>query len=188
MTPFRKRLLAILLILPALILMEVGVRLTRRPRVAIVLINETGSTASNVQAIYGPVKSPLGDLSPGGATIVRIENGPEEDVTLSFEQTANPVPGIVVGGPELEQARRDGLRMVLTVKPNEVMRYLEEDPDADVSFLMRLFRQIRDAFTPEEPVPGDSPPSRLPRILRQLLGQTLPDDARRGILTGAMDV
>ncbi|WP_165068090.1 hypothetical protein [Paludisphaera rhizosphaerae] len=182
MSPRRKRLLAILLIVPALIGLEVGVRLLRRPRVAIVLVNETGSTARNVRAVYGLVKSPLGDVSPGGSSLVRLENGPEEDVTLSFEQTANPVPGIVVGGPELEQARRDGLRMVLTLKPNEVIRYLEEDPDADVSFLMRLFRQIRDAVMPEEPTPGVSPPSRLPRILRQLLGQTLPDDARRGIL------
>jgi len=182
MSPRQKRWLAILLIVPALIALEVGVRLIRRPRVGIVLMNEAGSTATNVLASYGLVKMPIGDVSPGGATIVRLENGPDEDVTLGFEQLGNPTPGIVVGGAELEQARRDGTRMVLVVKPNEVVRYMEEDPDADVSFLMRTFRSIRDALTPEEPTPGVSPPSRLPPVIRRLLGLALPGDARRGIL------
>lgn len=186
MSPRRKRWLAVVLIVPALIAVEVCVRFMRRPRVGIVLTNEAGATALNILAIYGTVKAPVGELAPGGSTVVRLENGPEEDVTLIFEQAGNPSPGIVVSGPELEQARRDGTRMVLTIKPNEIIRYMEEDPDADVSFLMRLFRRIRDALAPEEPTPGVSP-SRLPPIIRQLLGLALPGDSRRGILAGSMD-
>lgn len=187
MSPRRKRWLSVVLIVLGLMLLEVGVRFMKRPRVGIVLTNEAGATARNIVARYGAIKLPVGELAPGGSTVVRLENGPEEDVTLAFEQEGNPTPGIVVDGPELETARRDGTRMVLILRPNEIVRHMEEDPDADVSFLMRLFRGVRDTLFPEEDPTSGGPPSPVRSIIRRLLGMTLPTDARRGILAGWMD-
>ena len=48
-------------------------------------------------------------------------------LTLSFKQKGNPVSGFLVDDFDARQMQRDGLKMVLEIKPNEVQRYMEDD-------------------------------------------------------------
>ncbi|MDG3005320.1 hypothetical protein [Paludisphaera mucosa] len=141
MTKSRRWWLTVVLIVLAAVAIEVGVRLARKPRAALLVINGGGTPVRDLVASYAGVRQLVGVVPSGGSTLVRLENGTKDDVTLAFVQEGNPAPGFLVGGEELDQARRDGLRVVVVLKPNEVSRYMEEDVEVDdPSPLIRMIR------------------------------------------------
>ena len=178
MSRSRKWWLAAALVLAALSVLELGYRGGRRPRAAVVLVNGGDSTLRNVAASYAGVVTAVGDLAPGASTVIRLENRRADDVTISFAQEGNPAPGVLIGGEELYQARRDGVRTVLTLKPNEVVRHMEEDAEGDAGPIIRILRRIRDVLFPNLDDVGPL------TMIGRPSGSALPGGGPRGILAG----
>ncbi|AMV37457.1 hypothetical protein [Planctomyces sp. SH-PL62] len=149
MTGRRKFGLTVGLIVISALAIELGVWWLRRPVNAVRVVNG-GAPVRNLIASYAGVETYIGDLPAGGSTEIRLDNRPEDAVTLAFTQEGNAATGVLIGGEELHQARRDGLRMVLVLKPNEISRYLEEDASSDEpSPLLRLVRRVVARIRPE---------------------------------------
>lgn len=155
----RKRRWVVGLVALGLIGVELGVRLARRPTAGLVLINGGAEPIEGLVASYAGVHIVVGDVAPGDMKIVRLGVEPKDAVTIAFEQKGNASPGALIAGAELDQARRDGLRMVLTFQPGQVVRFREDDERADDSPLVRLWRRIYDALF-ATPVPGPPAPMK----------------------------
>jgi hypothetical protein len=160
MTRSRKRWWVAGLVALAFVGVELGARLARRPSTGLVLINGGAETIRGLVVSYSGVRILVGDVAPGEMKLVRPESGRDDAVTIAFEQAGNASPGATISGVELDQARRDGLRMVLTFQPGQVVRYLEEDERVgDAPPLVRLGRWLYDLLFATPP-PGRAAPVR----------------------------
>ncbi|WP_165248257.1 hypothetical protein [Paludisphaera soli] len=138
------------LIVAASLALEVGVRMARGPRSGLIVVNGGDAPVKDLVASYAGVKVLVGEVAPGQSAQVRLENAPSDVVTLAFSQEGNPATGLLLGGDELDQARREGLRIVVVVKPGQLSRYMEDDVSTDEpSPLLRLVRRVMERIRPE---------------------------------------
>ena len=93
MTTSRKRWWIVGLVALALVGVELGVRLARRPSVGLVLINGGAESMRGLVVSYAGVRIVVGDVAPGDMKLVRLESGPKDAVTIAFEQEGNASPG-----------------------------------------------------------------------------------------------
>lgn len=152
----RKRWTIVVALVLAAVAVEVGVRIGRRPTAGLLLINGGDRPIRNLAAAYGGVQVLVGDIEPGAMRLVRLACGPRDTVTIAFEQVGNAAPGAQLTGTELDQARRDGLRMALTFQQGQVVRFMEADEQVDDSPLGRIRRWLYDVLfaTPATPRNG----------------------------------
>ena len=161
MTTSRKRWWIVSLVALALVGVELGVRLARRPSAGLVLINGGAESIRELVVSCSGVQVVVGDVAPCDMKLVRLESGPSDAVTIAFEQAGNASPGATIAGAELDQARRDGLRMALTFQPGQVVRYLEDDEHVDdASPPVRLWRWLYDVLFATPTAPGPAAPMR----------------------------
>ena len=68
----------------------------------------------------------LGTLAPGQSTKVWFSAAGKGPLKLEFTQKGNPLQGFQVDDFDPDEHRRDGLRLVLVVKNNQVERFVED--------------------------------------------------------------
>jgi hypothetical protein len=93
-------------------------------------------------AMYAGTKASLGTLDPGAKTKVWFSGAGRGVLSFQFTQRDNPMLGFKVEDFDPAELRRDGARMVLAIKYNEVVRYIEEEETIKSS--PRMFERLVD--------------------------------------------
>jgi hypothetical protein len=108
--------------------------------------NDGAQPMINLVASYAGSKVNLGTLAPGAKAKVWFSGAGRGILSFEFTQQDNPMKGFKVEDFNPPELRRDGSRLVLLVKTNQVERYVEEDEavKAPPRMLERLMDWIRD--------------------------------------------
>src|SRR5262245_43947956 len=93
-------------------------------------------------ATYAGTKASLGTLAPGAKTKVWFSGAGRGVLSFQFTQRDNPMLGFKVEDFDPAELRRDGARMVLAIKYNQVDRYIEEDET--IKATPRMFERLVD--------------------------------------------
>ncbi len=126
---------------------EVAVRLSGNSRTGVEIANLGDTMLENLVVSFGGSRVGVGNVAPGDSAHVWLSGIEKGTLSLSFTQAGNPLSGFLV--PEFDplSMRRDGLRMVLQIKPNDVRRFMEDEVAS--SPLSRLRDRIGDWVSAE---------------------------------------
>ena len=126
--PMFNRIRIILITVIILILgIEVAVRFSSVSKTCVEIINKGDSMIENLVVSFAGSQVAVGSLPSGESTHVWLSGSQKGTLTLAFTQLGNPMSGFMVTDFDPRLMRRDGLKMVLQVKPNEVEKYMEDD-------------------------------------------------------------
>src|SRR5262249_43214744 len=115
--------LAVLLLVGA----EVALRQWEAPKSCVQIINQGEGAIDDLVVTYADTKVPVGRIALGQAAHVWLTAGPKGLLRLDFRQKGNALGGFQVPEFDPVQNRRDGFKLVLTVKTNEIQRFVEDD-------------------------------------------------------------
>ncbi len=126
---------------------EVAVRLSGNSRTGVEIANLGDTMLENLVVSFGGSQVGVGNVAPGDTAHVWLSGTAKGTLSLSFTQAGNPLSGFLV--PEFDplSMRRDGVRMVLQIKPNDVRRFMDDEVAS--SPLSRLRDRIGDWFSAE---------------------------------------
>ena len=102
--------------------------------------NDGDQPMEDLVASFGDTKVNLGTVAPGGQAKVWFSGAGRGVLSFEFVQQNNPMKGFKVEEFNPLELRRDGSRMVLVVKANQVERFVEED--ASIKTPPRLFDRL----------------------------------------------
>ena len=119
----------ILLSVAAILLVgaEVTFRQWEAPKTCVQIINQGDGTMEDLVVDYAGSKLMVGRLAEGQSTHVWLTAGPKGPLRLEFRQKRNPMAGFEVADFDPVQCLRDGFKLVLLVKTNEVQRFMDDD-------------------------------------------------------------
>jgi hypothetical protein len=119
----------ILLSLTALVLVgaEVAVRRWEAPKACVQIINEGEGVMDDLVVDYAGSKVLAGRLGVGQATQVWLTAGPKGPLRLDFRQKGNALSGFQIPDFDPAQNLRDGFKLMLIVKTNEIQRFMDDD-------------------------------------------------------------
>ena len=106
---------------------EVAVRLTRNSRTGVEIANMGEAPIENLVVSFGGSQVGVGHVGAGDTTRVWLSGREKGTLSLSFTQSGNPMSGFLVPEFDPRSMRRDGLRLVLHIKPDEVMKFMEDE-------------------------------------------------------------
>jgi hypothetical protein len=124
----RARIILICLVCLALGI-EVVVRFAGPSKASVKIINGADSMIEKLVVSFGGSQIALGSLAPGDAAVVWLSGSKKGTLDLAYTQKGNPVAGFQVSDYDPRALRRDGLRQVIQIKPNEVMKYVDDEED-----------------------------------------------------------
>jgi hypothetical protein len=112
------------------------------------IVNEGTEPMHEVFASYADTRISLGTLAAGDKSKVWFSAAGRRALKLEFTQKGNPLTGFNVPDFDPMEHRRDGSRLVLVVKNNQVERFVEEDDSvkSPPRLLDRLMEWIRDGI------------------------------------------
>jgi hypothetical protein len=142
----RARILLISVILLALGL-ELAVWLLRNSRTSVEIANMGQTPIEELVVTFGGSHVGVGHLSPGDTTRVALSGREKGTLSLSFTQAGNPMSGFLLQDFDPRSMHSDGLRMVLQIKSNEVVKFM--DDETATTPLGRLRERISDWVSPE---------------------------------------
>jgi hypothetical protein len=110
------------------------------------IVNEGDEPIEDLVASYAGTSVTLGRIAPGEKTKVWFSGSKKGLLALMFTQKGNALNGFKVDDFNPTELRRDGSRLVLLVKSNQVQRFVEEDDESrsPPRMLDRLMDWIRD--------------------------------------------
>ena len=129
---------------------EVAVRQWTAPKVCVQITNKGEGAIEDLVVSYAGSKVAAGRLPVGRSTQVWISAGPKGLLRLDFKQKGNALTGFQIPEFDPAQIRRDGFKLVLVVKSNQVERFMDDDPLADRETLEDRVRRWIRAETPVE--------------------------------------
>jgi hypothetical protein len=91
------------------------------------VVNEGNEPMEGLFASHAGTSVNLGRLAPGEKSKVWFSATGRRGLKLEFTQKGNPMKGFQVDDFDPAEHRRDGSRLVLVVKNNQVERYVEQD-------------------------------------------------------------
>lgn len=106
---------------------EVAVRLSHNARSSVEIANLGGTMLENLVVSFGGSQVGAGNLAPGDSTHVWLSGKDKGSLSLSFTQAGNPMSGFLIPQFDLRSMHRDGLKMVIHIKPNEVMKFMDDE-------------------------------------------------------------
>jgi hypothetical protein len=111
------------------------------PSKACLQINNQGDSAmDDLVVVYGESRVRVGRLGPGETANVWFSAAAIGPVALEFNQNGNPMKGFQVPDFDPVDNIRNGFKLVLTVKNNQVERFMDDDPSrTPVRNLMESF-------------------------------------------------
>jgi hypothetical protein len=147
----RRRLIILASIVVVLLAaVEVTLRQWVNQKACVQIINESGEVMDDLIVSYADSKLTAGRLPVGQSTHVWLTIGPKGTLRIDFRQKGNGLGGFQV--PDFDPALnlRDGFKLMLVVKNNEIQRFLEDDGSfrAEEELLHRIRRWITDEPEP----------------------------------------
>lgn len=131
----RNWLILIGLVMP-LLAVELGVWFTRQPRGCLRLVNQGTTPIEGLSVSFDANEVAVDRLGAGEAATVWLDGGRQGTLSLSFQQRGNPMKGLQVPDFNPREMSRNGLKLVLEIRTNEVTRYMEErEPSTPLSRL-----------------------------------------------------
>jgi hypothetical protein len=128
---------------------EVGVRRWVVPKSCVQITNQGEGAIEDLIVSYAGSQVAVGRLPTGQSTQVWLSAGPKGPLRLDFKQKGNAIRGFEVPEFDPAQNRRDGFKLVLVVRSNEVERFMDDDPLADRETLEdRIRRWMRSEMEP----------------------------------------
>jgi hypothetical protein len=109
---------------------EIAVRWSGATKTRVDIVNKGDSVMEDLVVSLEESQVAVGTVAPGATTRVWLSGKGKAALTLAFKQAGNPVSGFIVDDFDPRLMRRDGLKMVLEVRPNEVQKNTEEDESA----------------------------------------------------------
>jgi hypothetical protein len=106
---------------------EVAFRFSGGSKTCVQIINNGGSTIENLVVSYGGSDVVVGNLPSGESAHAWLSGNRKGTLSLSFKQAGNPMSGFQFSEFDPRSMRRDGLKLVLQIKINEVEKYMEDD-------------------------------------------------------------
>jgi hypothetical protein len=106
---------------------EVALRLSQASRSSVEIVNLGDTMLENLVVSFGGSQVAVGKVAPGETTHVWLSGTEKGTLSLSFTQAGNPMSGFLVPEFDPRSMRRDGLRMVLQIKPNEVVKSMDDE-------------------------------------------------------------
>jgi hypothetical protein len=106
---------------------EVALRPSQTSRSSVEIANLGDTMLENLVVSFGGSQVGVGKVAPGDTTHVWLSGVEKGMLSLSFTQAGNPMSGFLVPDFDPRSMRRDGLRLVLHIKPNEVMKFMEDE-------------------------------------------------------------
>lgn len=106
---------------------EVAVRLSRNSRSGVEIANHGEAAIENLVVSFGESQVGVGHVGPGDTAHVWLSGTEKGTLSLSFTQAGNPMSGFLIPEFDPRSMRRDGLRLVLHVKPNEVVKFMDDE-------------------------------------------------------------
>jgi hypothetical protein len=107
--------------------LEAGVRWGRASKTCVEIVNKGESMIENLVVSLEGSRVAVGNVAPGATAHAWLSGRGKGALTLAFRQAGNPMSGFMVDEFDPHLMRRDGLKMVLQVRPNEVQKYMEDD-------------------------------------------------------------
>ena len=106
---------------------ELCVWLLQGSRTSVEIANLGATAIEELVVTFGGSKVGVGHLGPGDTTRVALSGNEKGSLSLSFTQSGNPMSGFLVPDFDPRSMRRDGLRLVLQIKPNEVVKFMDDE-------------------------------------------------------------
>jgi hypothetical protein len=106
---------------------EIAVRFSGGSKTCVQIVNKGDTLLENLVVSFPGSEIGVGSVPPGESVHVWLSGRRKGTMTLAFKQAGNPTSGFMVDDYDPPFMRRDGLKMVLNVKPNEVEKYMEDD-------------------------------------------------------------
>lgn len=145
MSPRARMVLIVLIVL--IVGIEVAVRLSRTSRSSVEIANVAEVPIENLVVSFAGSQVGVGNVAAGDTTHVWLSGIEKGTLSISFTQAGNPMSGFQVPDFDPGNMRRDGLKLVLHIKPNEVMKFLDDEETSTP--LGRLRDRIRDWVSAE---------------------------------------
>jgi hypothetical protein len=106
---------------------ELAVRWSSASKTCVEIINKGDAVMEDLVVSFDGSQVAVGPVAPGGTAHAWLSGRGKGTLTLAFKQKGNPTSGFLLDEFDPRQMRRDGLKMVLRIKPNEVEKYMEDD-------------------------------------------------------------
>ena len=106
---------------------EVAVRQWVSPKACVQIINQGDWVMDGLVVSFADSKVVVGRLGVGQSAQVWLTAGPKGLLRLDFRQKGNALNGFQVPDFDPEANTRDGFKLVLIVKTNEVQRFMDDD-------------------------------------------------------------
>jgi hypothetical protein len=123
----RRARIALISVIVLIVGVEVAVRLSHTARSGVEIANLGDAMLENLVVSFGGSQVGVGKVAPGETTRVWLSGIEKGTLSLSFTQAGNPMSGFLVPEYDPRSMRRDGLMLVLHIKPNEVMKFMEDE-------------------------------------------------------------
>src|SRR5205807_1910724 len=101
------------------------------PKACVQITNQGDGAIEDLIVSYAGSRVAVGRLPVGQSAQVWLSAGPKGPLRLDFKQKGNALTGFQVPEFDPTQNRRDGFKLVLVIKRNEVERFMDDDPLAD---------------------------------------------------------
>jgi hypothetical protein len=106
---------------------EVALNLLRPPLARVQIVNEGASAIEDLQVVYGGQEVGVARIGPGESARLTFAGWRSRDLKLRFQQPDNALTGFDVAEFDPPALSRDGMKLVITVKPNTFERGMEDD-------------------------------------------------------------
>lgn len=105
---------------------EVALDLARSPEAGVTVENLGDEPVDGLVVSFGDSRSEVARVRPGGAVTVRLGGRGEHPLRLTFRQRGNPLGSFELPGFDPAQMNRQGFKLVLRLRPNEVERFQDD--------------------------------------------------------------
>lgn len=106
---------------------EVLVRLMMPARTSVRIINSGTSPIENLVVVFGGSRVGVGTLPAEASTLVWLSGSKKGTLALEFTQAGNPMSGFQITDFDPRSLHRDGLKQVLDIMSNQVMKYVDDE-------------------------------------------------------------
>src|SRR5206468_6321148 len=113
------------------------------------IVNQGQGKMDDLIVSYADTQVTLGRLGVGQSAHIWLTAGPKGPLRLDFRQEANALSGFQIPDFDPHQNSRDGFKLVLIVKSNEIQRFMDDDARNDGETLGdRIKRWIHSEIDP----------------------------------------
>lgn len=123
----RRARIVLISVIVLILAIEVAVRLSQNTRSGVEIVNLGEAPIEKLVVSFGDSQVGVGKVAPADSAHVWLSGAGKGNLSLSFTQAGNPQSGFLVTDFDPRTMSRDGLRLVLQIKPNEVERFMEEE-------------------------------------------------------------